>query len=295
MSEIIELIKVLRDRTGAGIMDCKRALVANNNDVEASISWLREKGIAKVAKKSSRIAAEGLSTVKIEGDAAVVVEVNCETDFVAHSDDFVALVDECADGILAKRPGCVNCAKEVELKRGSTLEQAFTDATIKLGEKLDLRRFEVLDKKAGQVFGKYIHMKGKISALVLLNGGNETLAKGIAMSVAASNPQYIKFEDIPQEALDKEMEIQSELASQDESFAKKPEEIRKKILSGRVEKILGEQILIKQEYVLDSSKTVETVLKENNAQIVKFVRYQVGEGLEKRSDDFASEVMNQVK
>ncbi len=295
MSEIIELIKVLRDRTGAGIMDCKRALVANNNDVEASISWLREKGIAKVAKKSSRIAAEGLSTVKIEGDAAVVVEVNCETDFVAKSDDFVALVDQCADAILTDRPGCVNCAKELKLKSGSTLEQAFTDATIKLGEKLDLRRFEVLDKKAGQVFGKYIHMKGKISALVLLNGGNETLAKGIAMSVAASNPQYLKFEDIPQEVLDKEMGIQSELALQDESFAKKPEEIRKKILSGRVEKILGEQILSKQEYVLDSTKTVETVLKENNAQIVKFVRYQVGEGLEKRSDDFASEVMNQVK
>lgn len=295
MSEIIELIKVLRDRTGAGLMDCKKALQENNNDIEASISWLREKGIAKVAKKSGRIAAEGLTNVLVKGDSAVVLEVNCETDFVAKSDAFIDLVKECSEAILAHRPGCTNCAKEIKLASGRTIEEAFTDATIKLGEKLDLRRFVIVDKEASETFAQYIHMKGKISVLVKLTGGDEELAKGLAMTVASANPQFANEEDIPQEVFAKEMEIQKELSLQDASFSKKPANIQESIIMGRVRKVLCEQVLSEQAYILDSTKKVNQVLNEKKAKLLTFVRYQVGEGLEKRVDDFASEVMNQVK
>ncbi len=294
MSKTIELIKILRDRTGAGLMDCKKALLENNDDVEAAISWLRENGIAKVAKKSGRIAAEGLTNVKVEGNKAVVLEINCETDFVAHSDAFVALIDDCSTAILNEKPQCINCAKSAKLSNGNTIEQAFTDATIKLGEKLDLRRFEIVEKTDSQIFASYIHLKGKISVLVKMEGGNEELARGIAMTVASSNPQYLTEADIPADVMQKEFEIQKASSLLDESFGKKPANIQESIINGKVNKVFAEQILVKQEYVLDTTKTVSQVLAENKAKVLAFVRYQVGEGLEKRVDDFASEVMSQV-
>lgn len=295
MSEIIELIKILRDRTGAGLMDCKKALSENGNDVEASIAWLREKGIAKVAKKAGRIAAEGLTNVLVDGDKAIVIEINSETDFVAHSEPFAELVGRCSHGMLKAEPKCLNCAREVKLDDGKSIEESFTDATIKLGEKLDLRRFEIVEKAPSDLFGSYIHMKGKISVLVQLTGGSAELAKGLAMTIAANSPAYLEMSDIPAEQVEAERRVQIELAHQDASFEKKPAEVQQKIVNGRVDKILGEQVLTLQEYVLDPSKTVGQVLKETGSTIVKFIRYQVGEGLEKRQDDFAKEVMDQAK
>lgn len=295
MSEIIELIKILRDRTGAGLMDCKKALTENNNDVEAAISWLREKGIAKVAKKATRIAAEGLTNVLVDGDKAIVLEINSETDFVAHSDPFADLVGRCTKSLLASEPQCIDCAREVKLDSGMTVAESFTEATMKLGEKLDLRRFEITKKESDQLFGSYIHMKGKISVLVQVSGGTPELAKSLAMTIAANNPTYLEKTDIPSEVLAKELEVQTELAHQEAGFDKKPQNIQEKIITGRVDKILGEQVLLLQEFVVDPSKTVGQALKEANASIVKYVRYQVGEGIEKRQDDFAKEVMDQAK
>lgn len=295
MSQIIELIKVLRDRTGAGLMDCKKALLENDNDVEKAIDWLREKGIAKVAKKSSRIAAEGKTNVLASGNDAIVLEINSETDFVANSDPFADLVKYCTSAIITNKPASVEDAKKVGFDGGKSIEETFTDATIKLGEKLDLRRFELVTKTDDEVFGTYIHMKGKISVLVVLKNGTSELAKGIGMTIAANNPSYIQMEDIPAAVVEKETAVQTELSVQDENFSKKPENVRTNIIKGRVDKILAEQVLVLQDYVLDPSKKVGQILKETGASVVKFVRYQVGEGLEKRQDDFAAEVMNQAK
>lgn len=290
MSEIIELIKILRERTGAGLMDCKHALQECDSDIEKACTWLREKGIAKAAKKATRIAAEGLTTVKVNGDKGLLLEVNCETDFVAKSDPFIKLVDDVAEIVLKNGHHCINCAKSDE-----AVSEIFTDATVKLGEKLDLRRLEMIEKTADQIFGSYIHMKGKISVLTVLNGGTPELAKGIAMSVAANSPQYISSSDITEAEKAQELEIQTEAAKTDGSLDNKPEAIKAKILQGRVDKHFKEHVLLEQEYVLDPTKTVAQVLKENKAEVVRFARYQVGEGLEKRQDDFAAEVMNQAK
>lgn len=295
MSEIIELIKVLRDRTGAGLMDCKHALQENGNDIEKSCTWLREKGIAKAAKKAARIAAEGLTSVKVAGDKAILIEVNSETDFVAHSDPFVKLVDDIAEIVLKNDVKCLNCAKEAKSADGKTVAELFTDATVKLGEKLDLRRIEVITKEPSEIFGTYVHMKGKISVLTVLSGGTPEVAKGISMTVAANNPQYLAKADISPDELAKEMTIQTESAKEDGSLDGKPDPIKTKILQGRVEKHFKEMTLLDQEYVLDPTMTVATVLKNNQAEIKKFIRYQVGEGMEKRQDDFAAEVMNQAK
>ncbi|MDD6302454.1 MAG: translation elongation factor Ts [Bacillales bacterium] len=284
-SNLIELIKILRDRTGAGMMDCKAALLACDSDVEKACEWLREKGIAKAAKKSSRIAAEGLTCVVAKGDTAVILEVNSETDFVAKSDDFKALVNNVADILLEKKPGCVNCAKEAT-------QELFTNATVKIGEKLDLRRFEIVTKNDSQTFGTYIHMGGKISVLALLDNATNELAKGIAMSIAANNPTYIAKEDIPAEIVAKETAVQMEAAKNDPKLQGKPEQALVKIVEGKVNKYLSDSVLLAQEYLLDPSQKVANVL--GNAKVVKFVRYQVGEGLQKREENFAEEVAKQM-
>ena len=282
------LIKELRDLSGAGLMDCKKALEASNNDIDEAIDYLRKKGISKAAKKADRVAAEGLSTVVIDGNNASIVEVNCETDFVAKSDPFIELTNTIADTVLNQDLACVNCAKEATA-------ELFTDATVKLGEKLDLRRIEVVNKEDSDIFGQYVHMKGKISVLVQLAGGTPEIAKGIAMTIAANNPQYATKDDISKEEIEKEYNIQVETAKEDHSLDGKPDNIKEKILQGRVDKHFKEMILVDQEYVLDPSITVGDLLKKNGASIKKFVRYQVGEGMEKRVDDFAAEVMNQAK
>lgn len=283
----IELIKALRERTGAGIMDCKNALTACNDDVEKACEWLREKGIAKVAKKASRIAAEGLTNVVVKGNLAVILEINSETDFVANSPAFKELVNTISELILDKKPACLDCAKELTA-------QIFTDATVKIGEKLDLRRFEIVEKTDDQTFGSYMHMGGKISVLTLFNGGNAEIAKGVSMHIAANNPQFITKDDIPQEAIENEKKVQMEAAKNDEKLKGKPEQALVKIIEGKVNKYFSESVLFAQEYLLNPELKVEQAIKNEGANLVKFVRFQVGEGIQKREENFAEEVAKQM-
>lgn len=289
MASLIDLIKVLRDRTGAGLMDCKSALLANGEDVDKAADWLREKGLAKAAKKASRIAAEGLALTKVcpSCGKTVIIEVNCETDFVAKGDDFHNLVDNVA-GLILK-----NDCKNVEEAKALS-ENLFADATVKMGEKFDLRRFAVVTKEEGTTLASYIHMGGKIAVVVKLNGGSEELAKQIAMHVAANNPSYISLKDVPSDAIEHERGIQVESAKQDPKLANKPAEVLNKILDGKINKYFSEQCLLAQPFLMDDSKSVEQVLKEAGASVNTFIRYAVGEGIEKRVDDFASEVMKEV-
>ena len=286
---LIDLIKVLRDRTGAGLMDCKGALLANDCDIEKATDWLREKGLAKAAKKADRIAAEGLAlAVKCpKCGKTVVLEVNCETDFVAKGDAFRKLVEDVADVILTKGPESVEEAKELT-------KDLFTDATVKMGEKFDLRRFTVIEKE-DNLIGTYIHMGGKIAVAVSLKGGNDELAHDLAMHIAANNPQYLTMADVPADVKEHELGIQKEAAKTDPKLAGKPEAVLEKILEGKINKYFAEMTLEAQPFLKDDSKTVGQLLSEKGAKVLSFVRYQVGEGIEKRKDDFAAEVMSQAK
>ena len=287
MPSMIELIKELRDRTGAGMMDCKKALEATGSDVEKAIDWLREKGIAKAQAKSSRIAAEGLAHVVTKGDKAIILEVNCETDFVAKGEKFHKLTEDCAEETLAKGYKSIEEAK-------TGVAQLFTDATVSMGEKLDYRRFEVVEKSAGQGFGSYVHMGGKIATLVVLEKDDAELAKGLAMHIAANAPKYVAQEDIPADVIAHEKTIALENMKNDPKMAGKPEAMLNGIADGKVKKLLAESVLGAQVYLLDGEKSVAQVLKEKGNNVVKFVRYAVGEGIEKRKDDFAAEVMSQI-
>lgn len=283
----IELIKVLRERTGAGMMDCKHALEECANDVDKACDWLRERGIAKAAKKADRIAAEGLTFVKVcdKCHKGVVVEVNCETDFVAKADPFKSLVEECAHNILENN---LKTLDEVKAQA----EPLFADATVKLGEKLSFRRFAVLE---GANLGSYIHMGGKISVLVSLKENNPELAKGLAMHIAANNPKYISEKDIPEDVVANETKIQLESCKNDPKLQNKPEAALQNIVKGKVHKVLSEVTLLEQSYLLSPDKTVKDVLASEHNEVLAFYRYQVGEGLEKRVDNFAEEVMAQAK
>jgi translation elongation factor Ts len=284
----VALIKQLRDRTGAGMTDCKKALEETNNDIEAACDWLREKGIAKAAKKSGRIAAEGTTYVLTSGNDAVILEVNSETDFVAKSDAFKDLVKEVANILLDKKPANVEEAKEVT-------KELFTNATVKIGEKLDLRRFEILHKEDNQTFGSYIHMGGKISALLVLNGDNAEAAQGIAMHIAANRPTYLTTNDIPAEAVAQETAIQMEASKQDEKLANKPANVLENIIKGKVSKYFAESVLVEQDYLLEPGTKVGAYLKNHSLSIIKFVRFETGEGLEKRVENFAEEVQKQMQ
>ena len=288
---LIDLIKQLRDRTGAGLMDCKAALLNNDEDLDKATDWLREKGLAKAAKKADRIAAEGLALTKTceKCGKTVILEVNCETDFVAKGDAFKELVENVAGEILKNEPKDVEAAKELTTS-------LFTDATVKMGEKFDLRRFEVIEKGNNFVYS-YIHMGGKIAVVVVLDKEDAELGKGLAMHIAANNPSYLNTEAIGSDAIEHETKIQLEAAKQDPKLAGKPEEMLKKIIGGKVNKYFAEMVLVEQPYLMDteSGKKVGQVLQEKGTKVVKYVRYQVGEGIEKRKDDFASEVMSQMK
>ena len=289
-NNLIELIKILRDRTGAGLMDCKGALLANDCDLEKAHDWLREKGLAKAAKKASRIAAEGLAVVKTCSccGRTIVLEVNCETDFVSKGDAFRELCEECADLILKN-----NCQTVEEAKAAT--EALFVDATVKMGEKFDLRRFQVLEQGEGELVGSYIHNGGKIAVLVKINKEDADIAKQLAMHIAANNPVYAKECDIPAEVIAHEKAIQTEAAKTDEKLCNKPAEVLSKILDGKVKKIFAETTLEHQPFLMDDSKTVGQFLKEKGIELLTFVRYQVGEGIEKRQENFAAEVMSQIK
>jgi len=284
----VALIKQLRERTGAGMVDCKKALEANNNDVEAACDWLREKGIAKAAKKSSRIAAEGTTSVVVDGNKAIIIEVNSETDFVAKSDAFKALVEEVSKLLLEKNAASLEEAKELTA-------ELFTNATVKIGEKLDLRRFEIVTKQDTQTFGKYIHMGGKISVLTLLEGDHAEAANGLAMHIAANKPLYITTEEIPAEAIANETAIQMEASKSDEKLASKPANVIENIIKGKVSKYFAESVLVEQEYLLEPGTKIGVYLKNNHLTINKFIRFETGEGLAKRVENFAEEVQKQMQ
>ena len=288
MASMIELIKELRDRTGAGMMDCKKALEASGSDVEKAIDWLREKGIAKAQAKASRIAAEGLAGVITNGNEAIIAEVNCETDFVSKGEKFHKLVDDVMDVTLKGKCADIEAAKEAT-------KSLFTDATVSMGEKLDYRRFNIVNKTSTQGFGAYIHMGGKIATLVVLEKDDAELAKGLAMHIAANAPKYVSESDIPAEVIEHEKAIAFETAKADPKLAGKPEQMLQGIVMGKVKKVLSESILLSQAYLLDGEKSVAQVLKEKGNSVLKFVRYAVGEGIEKRQDNFAEEVMKEIK
>ena len=280
-------------------MDCKKALLENDNDVDKAAVWLREKGIAKQAKKAStRIAADGKAWVKVSGNKAVVYEINSETDFVANSDPFTELVDEIGNILLVNEPHTMDEALACKLnddENSKSIGDLFVDAGIKLGEKLSFRRYTVIHKKNSQVFGPYIHLKGKIATLSVLSGGDDELALNVSLNVCSNNPSYINYEDIPQEIIDKETVIAKETLANDPSFDKKPTEIQEKIIAGKVKSSLIDQVLNESAFVLDNSKTIGQLLKEKNATVCHFFRYAVGEGIEKKKEDFASEVESQLK
>ena len=286
---LIDLIKVLRDRTGAGLMDCKGALLANDCDLDKASDWLREKGLAKAAKKADRIAAEGLALAVVcpKCGKTVVLEVNCETDFVAKGDAFREFVENIAHVILKEEP------KDVEAAKALTTE-LFADATVKMGEKFDLRRFTLLPK-GENVIATYIHMGGKIAVAVVLDKAEDDFAKQIAMHIAANNPQYITVDEVPADVREHELNVQREAAKNDEKLANKPAQVLDKILEGKINKYFAEMTLEAQPFLMDDTKTVGQILKEKGVKVLTFVRYQVGEGIEKRKDDFASEVMSQAK
>ena len=283
------LIKELRDLSGAGLMDCKKALEENNGDIDKAMDYLREKGISKAAKKASRIAAEGLSTVVIEGNNACVVEVNCETDFVAKNEKFVNLVNTIAKVIVNSDATTMEEAEALTCEEG-TISDYVTSMTATIGEKISFRRFKKLTKTDSQNFGSYIHMGGKISVLTLIEGANEEVAKDVAMHSAAMRPSYIRREDVPEEETQKEMNVLKEQAMNEG----KPAEIAEKMVQGRINKFYKEICLEEQEFVKDSDKTVSEFVKSNGGSIIDMVRFEVGEGIEKREDNFVEEVMSQI-
>ena len=286
-------VKELREKTGAGMLDCKNALSETDGDMEKAIDWLREKGIAKSIKKSSRIAAEGLSKVLIDGNKAVIVEINSETDFVAKNEQFLALLDTAAKTILANNPADNEAALALKTAAG-TLNDEFINATATIGEKIVLRRFEVLEKADDELFGDYTHMGGSKTALVVLKGGDAELAHFIAMQVASMSPMYVSADEMPADVVERERKVQTEIVKNDEKFAGKPEQVINGAIEGKVSKALKEMCLVDQEYFMDTSKKVSQVLKEHNADVVKFARYAVGEGIEKREENFAEEVAKQM-
>ena len=280
-------VKNLREKTGAGMLDCKKALDETKGNIEEAINWLREKGISKALKKAERIAAEGLSEAVSNDTNAVIIEVNCETDFVARNEEFKTLINTIANAILNNEVKTMEDANKLVVDN-ETIEEKIVAFTAKIGEKISFRRFEKLAKTESQEFGIYSHMGGKITSVVVIEGNNHEVAKDIAMHVAAMNPSYLVSSDIPEDVLNKEREIIKE-QSMNEG---KPAEIAEKMVEGRIRKFFKEVCLV--EFIKDPSLSVGNYAKNNNCSIVKMVRYEVGEGIEKRNDDFATEVMNQI-
>ena len=284
------LIKELRDLSGAGLMDCKKALEASNNDIDEAIDYLRKKGISKAAKKADRVAAEGLSTVVIDGNNASIVEVNCETDFVAKNEKFVNLVNKIAELIVKNDVKTMEEAMSLSTELG-TLNDTIVNFTATIGEKISFRRFARLSKTDSQNFGSYIHMGGRIAVLTLLEGADEETAKDVSMHAAAMRPSYVKREDVPAEEVERETSVLKEQAMNEG----KPAEIAEKMVNGRINKFYKEICLEEQDFVKDSDMTVGAFVKSKNGSIVNMVRFEVGEGIEKKEENFAEEVMNQIK
>ena len=283
------LVKELREKTGAGMLDCKKALEENNGDMEKAIDWLREKGIAKAAKKESRIAAEGLCQIKVEGNTAVILEVNSETDFVAKNEEFTNFVDYLADQILANDVATVEDVLAIE-DGGETINDKLVALVAKIGEKISFRRFEKVTKEDDSNFGTYKHMGGKIGVIVVVKGANEEVAKDVAMQACAMNPTGLNRESIPAEVIEREAKIIKEQVMAEG----KPEDIAEKMVTGRLNKFYKEVCLVEQAFIKDSGMSVADYVKNNGGEVLSMLRIAVGEGIEKRQDNFAEEVMAQI-
>ena len=283
------MVKELRESTGAGMLDCKKALTETNGNMEEAITWLREKGISKAAKKQTRIAAEGLAKELVEGNKAVIVEINSETDFVAKNPEFTGLVDLIATAILNSNVKTVEEANRLEVN-GSTIENIIVDKTATIGEKLSFRRFELVEKEDNQVFGTYSHMGGKIVTLAVLEGTDEEVAKDVAMQIAAMRPLYLDKDSVPSERVEKERAILTEQAENEGLDANK----LPMIVNGRLNKFYEEVCLLDQGFVKENKMKVSKYVESKGMKVLSFVRYEVGEGMEKREENFADEVAKQI-
>jgi elongation factor Ts len=283
------LVKELRERTGAGMMECKKALVENGGNIDASAEWLRKSGLAKADKKADRVAAEGIIVAAQDGNKAVLVEVNSETDFVAKDSNFLDFTKAVGATALSSGAADIDALKAAKLPTGETIEEARAAVIAKVGEKVDVRRIVRLESTNN--VAAYVH-GGRIGVLVELAGGDAELARGLAMHVAAMNPPHNKAADVPAEFVAKEKEI--ELAKMTDKDKAKPADILEKIISGKIAKIVNEVTLYGQPYVLDTNQSVEQVLKAAGADVVGFKRLAVGEGIEKVVEDYAAEVMKQA-
>ena len=283
------MVKELRELTGAGMLDCKKALEATEGNLDKASEWLREKGISKAAKKADRIAAEGLVNILIEGNKGVIIEVNSETDFVAKNDEFKDLINTISNLLINSNVKTVEEALKLSTEDG-TLEDTITNKIAKIGEKLSFRRFEIVEKEDTDTFGSYIHMGGKIGVLVVLDGANTEVAKDVAMHAAAMRPKYLNIESVPKEDVEHEREIQKQIAINEG----KPEEIAVKMVEGRIRKFYKEVCLTEQPFVKDDEKSVSEYVKANGGTIKSMIRYEVGEGMAKREENFAEEVAKQM-
>ena len=282
-------VKELRERSGAGMMECKKALVQNNGDMEAAIDWLRTQGLAKADKKSSRVTAEGRLAMAVSGGEAIVVELNCETDFVAKDESFVAFADAVANAALAAKTADIEAIKSLSTDAG-TVEERRLALVAKIGENIQIRRAAHV---SAPTLGAYLHGT-RIAVLVSMTGGSEDLARGIAMHIAAINPTYLNMDQVPAEAFEREKQI----ALEQSKDSGKPADIVEKMIVGKIRKTLGDQTLLGQPYSgpnSDGKQTVEDLLKAAKATVTAFTRMAVGEGIEKKQEDFAAEVMAQVE
>ncbi len=284
------LVKELREKTGAGMLDCKKALEANDGNIEAAVDWLREKGISKAAKKSDRIAAEGVAAILVDGNDAVILEMNSETDFVAQNEKFKELVDSVLKTLIKSDVTTVEEALELPCEDG-TVNDLIVSKTATIGEKLSLRRFAKVTKGDNETFGSYIHMGGKIAVLIVTENTSEEVARDVAMHAAAMRPKYVKTTDVPAEEVAREEEVLKEQAVNEG----KPAEIAEKMVKGRINKFYKEICLEEQPFVKDGDINVKTYVKNNGGEIKSMYRFEVGEGMEKREENFAEEVAKQMK
>ena len=284
-------VKELRDRTQVGMMDANKALVAADGDMDKAIDVLREKGLAKAAKKSGNIAAEGLAEIAVDGNTAAIVEVNSETDFVASNDQFKDYVNKVAAAIAANKPADLDAAKATKMSDGQTIDEGAIALTSVIGEKISLRRFQIVTKTDNEHFGAYLHNGGQIAALTVLDGADDATAKDVAMHVAAINPEYLDRSKVPAD----ELQHQTDIFTEETKNEGKPEKIVPRIVEGRVNKWLSEISLVDQEFVKDPDQTVAKYVAAKGGKVKGYVRYEVGEGIEKKQENFADEVMDQIK
>ncbi|AYA75446.1 elongation factor Ts [Bacillus sp. Y1] len=292
MAVTAQMVKELRERTGAGMLDCKKALQATEGDMEKAIDFLREKGMASAAKKADRVAAEGTTYILTQGNEAVILEVNSETDFVAKNEGFQVLVKELAEHVLTNKPASVEEVNAQTMANGATVESYVNAAIAKIGEKISLRRFEIKSKGDNDAFGAYLHMGGRIGVLTVLEGtADDAAAKDVSMHIAALNPKYVSRDEVSAEEIERERQVLTTQALNEG----KPENIVAKMVEGRLSKYFQDVCVNDQAFVKDPDQKVKAFVESKGGKIREFVRYEVGEGIEKRVDNFAEEVMNQVK